>query len=251
MTPEPLDRDTVRVRWLRVEAGCQAVYLQLWRSMLDVEELVRANQFRFAADRNTFTAAHALRRTMLSYATGLPTETWRYVEGPFGKPALAVDDVNRDLQFNISHTHGLVACAIASDPIGVDVEAADGSVEFDIMIDQVFAPEEIQVFKSAPWERRRCLFFRFWTLKEAFIKATGEGLTRPLSSFSFALDPVRITFHPERDDMLRHNNSAEWQFAECLPVLHRPLAVAIQRKRRLTLRLDIREARPEEVRPGR
>jgi AAA domain-containing protein len=58
MTPEPLDRDTVRVRWLRVEAGCQAVYLQRWRSMLDVEELVRANQFHFDTDRNTFTAAH-------------------------------------------------------------------------------------------------------------------------------------------------------------------------------------------------
>jgi hypothetical protein len=79
-TPEPLDRDTVRVRWLRVEAGRQALYLKLWRSMLNTEEVARANQFHFAADRNTFTAAHALTRTMLSHATGLPTWSWRYVE---------------------------------------------------------------------------------------------------------------------------------------------------------------------------
>jgi 4'-phosphopantetheinyl transferase len=157
--------------------------------------------------------------------------------------------VNRDLHFNISHTDGLVAWAIASDPIGVDVDAADRSVEFDIITDQVFSPEEIQVFKSAPLEQQRSLFFRFWTLKEAFIKATGEGLERALGSFSFALDPVRITFHPECDEMLCRHNSAEWQFVECLPVPHRPLVLAIQRKRHSTLRLDIREARPEEVIP--
>jgi hypothetical protein len=96
MTPEPLDSDTVRVRWLPVEAS-DAVRLSRWRGMLDAEELARADRFHFASDRDTFTAAHALARTMLSDATGLPIATWRYVTGKFGKPALAADCAGGDL----------------------------------------------------------------------------------------------------------------------------------------------------------
>jgi 4'-phosphopantetheinyl transferase len=93
------------------------------------------------------------------------------------------------------------------------------------------------------------VFFRFWTLKEAFIKATGEGLTRPLDSFSFILDPVQIVFHPEREGAPRHDDPAAWQFAECRPAPDRPLTLATQRTRLRPLRLDARAARPEEVAP--
>jgi len=71
MTPEPLESDTMRVRWLSVEAGA-TVHLSRLRGMLDAEELVRADRYRFSSDRNTFTAAHALARRMLSAATGMP-----------------------------------------------------------------------------------------------------------------------------------------------------------------------------------
>lgn len=247
MTPEPLDSDTVRMRWLPVEAS-DAVHLSRWRGMLDGKELARADRFHFASDRDTFTAAHALVRTMLSDATGLPTATWRYVTGTFGKPALALDCAGGGLRFNISHTRGFVACAIARDEVGVDVEASDRMTEFNIA-ERFFAPEEAQLVKSAPPERRANMFFRFWTLKEAFIKATGEGLRRPLDSFSFTFDPVRIVFHPEREGTPRHDDPAKWQFAECRPTRDRPLALAIQRPCLRPLRLDARAARPAEVAP--
>jgi 4'-phosphopantetheinyl transferase len=247
MMLEPLDSDTVRVRWLLVEAG-SAADLWRWRGMLDAMELARADSYHFASDRDTFTAAHALVRTMLSEATGLPTSSWRYVTGEFGKPALEADCAGSELHFNISHTRGFVACAIARDEVGVDVEASDRMTDFDIG-DRFFAPEEAQLVRSAPSETRASIFFRFWTLKEAFIKATGEGLTRPLDSFSFAFDPVRIVFHPEREDILRQDNRAAWQFAECRPARDRPLAIAVRRKPLGPLRLDAREARPKEVAP--
>jgi 4'-phosphopantetheinyl transferase len=247
MTLQPLDSDTVRVRWLSVEAS-DAVHLSRWRGMLDAEELARADRYHFVSDRDTFTAAHAQARAMLSDATGLPTATWRYVKGEFGKPALAVNCEGGGLRVNISHTRGFVACAIARDEVGVDVEASDRPTDFDIA-DRFFAPEEAQIVKSAPLERRACVFFRFWTLKEAFIKATGEGLRRPLDSFSFMLDPVRIVFHPEREGTTRQDDPAAWQFAERRPARDRPLALAVQRTRLRPLQLDARAARAEEVAP--
>src|SRR3954447_6642825 len=102
-----LDPQTVRVRWLVVEDE-ETPHLTRWRGMLEAEELTRADRYRFAADRNIYTAAHALVRFMLSEATGLPTSTWRYVAGEYGKPALAAEFSTWNLRFNISHTHGLV-----------------------------------------------------------------------------------------------------------------------------------------------
>jgi 4'-phosphopantetheinyl transferase len=240
--PEPLDSDTVRVRWLPVEAS-NAVHVPRWRRMLGAEELARADRYQFVSDRDTFTAAHALARRMLSDATGLPTTTWRYVTGQFGKPAISVGG---GLCFNISHTREFVACVIARDEVGVDVEASDRMTDFDIA-DRFFAPEEAQLVKFAPPEERAFRFFRFWTLKEAFIKATGEGLRRPLDSFSFMFDPVRIVFHPEREGTPRQDDPAAWQFAEYRPARERFLALAVQRCRLQPLRLDARAARPEEV----
>jgi 4'-phosphopantetheinyl transferase len=119
-----LDPDTVRVRWLVVEAE-DTPHLSRWRSMLDPQESVRADSYHFAADRNTYTAAHALLRSMLSEATGIPTQLWRFVIEEFGKPELAVQFRECNLHFNISHTRGLVACAIAHQQVGVDVERSD------------------------------------------------------------------------------------------------------------------------------
>jgi 4'-phosphopantetheinyl transferase len=142
----------------------------------------------------------------------------------------------------------LVACAVARHEVGVDVEASNRRVDFSIA-DRFFAPEEARVVKSmAPDERSR-IFFRFWTLKEAFIKATGEGLSRPLDSFSFTLEPVRITFHPEREQTPHRDDPSEWHFAECSPASDRMLALAVRLTGRRRLRLDVCEARPDEIAP--
>jgi len=152
------------------------------------------------------------------------------------------------LRFNISHTRGLVACAIAYRELGVDEESADRSTDIDIA-DIVFAPEEVSIVKSAHHERQRCLFFRFWTLKEAFIKATGEGPRRPLDSFSFGLDPVRLKFHAERHSGSHPGDPDGWQFAEYRPLPNRHLALAFRHTPSRPVRLDVRAARPEEIIP--
>lgn len=244
---QPLAADTIRLRWLPVAAD-SARHMARWRGMLDAEELARADRFMFDPDREIFTAAHALARSVLSEATGRPTAFWRYAKGPSGKPRLAMEDAAGGLRFNISHTSGMVCCAVAHHDIGVDVEASDR--RFDLAIaDRFFAPEEVALLHATPPERQVALFFRFWTLKEAFIKTTGEGLSRPLASFSFAFDPPRVRFHPERDELRRNDDPALWRFMEFSAAENRPVALAVRTRCPDRIDVDAQEATAEAVVP--
>ena len=236
----PLQPETVRVRWLEVD-DTASTKLARWRDLLDEQEQARADRFRFARDRDVFIAAHALLRSMLSEATGVSPDTWRFSIGRYGKPAVADDSAAGGLRFNLTHTAGLAACAIARDDIGVDVEAAERRVDLDLA-ERFFAPSEVLAVRSAAPERRTELFFRFWTLKEAFIKATGEGLNRRLASFSFTLDPVRISFHPLDALDPCKEDPEQWQFAEYRPRQDRPLAMALRRSATRPCGLDARGA---------
>jgi 4'-phosphopantetheinyl transferase len=195
--------------------------------MLDREEIARAGRYRFSADRDVYTAAHALLRCMLSEATGLSTKVWRYVVGEFGKPELAADLAGSSLRFNISHTNGMVACALARDEVGVDIERLQRRIDISLA-QHFFAPEEVRLLNSVPPDQQVEAFIRLWSLKEAFIKATGEGLQRPLDSFSFSLDPVHITFHYQRNNRSSYENEAKWQFWEWRPANEFAVALAIR-----------------------
>jgi 4'-phosphopantetheinyl transferase len=217
--------------------------------MLDETERTRAGRFRFAPDRCRFTAAHALARAMLSDATGLPTAVWRFEPGDFGKPAIVNSHAAPGLQFNISHTRGCVACAIAFHDAGVDVEAGDRDHDQGVA-ERFFAPEENALLRRVARSERSAMFFAIWTLKEAFIKATGDGLRRPLASFAFALDPPRISFHSPRLAQPSNDDPARWQFAQYFAAPHLPVAVAVRRPAQYALLLDARAALPEEIQPA-
>jgi 4'-phosphopantetheinyl transferase len=242
-----LEKATVKLRWLQLRRHVLG-HLPRWHAILDPTELSRADRFVFAADRESFVAAHALARSMLSEVTGRPPASWRFATGAFGKPAVLSDGFPIGLGFNISHTQGFVACALAHEDVGVDVEASDRPIELDIA-ERFFAREEVEVLNALPAAQRRRAFFRFWTLKEAFIKATGEGLHRPLDSFSFTLDPVRIAFHPERRSLPHREDPAEWHFAEYCPIPDRPVALAVRHTSARPLHLDACPATAEEIAP--
>lgn len=220
-----LQAGTVRVRWLSLE-DCPERHILQWKTMLDAAEIARAERFRYAADRDVFIAAHALLRTMLSMATDLHPASWRYVTGIRGKPAIAPGIGDGSLRFNISHTRGLVACALVHHlDVGLDVEASDRGHADYVTVCRSFSPDEARLVSEAPADLRRDLFFRLWTLKESFLKATGEGLGRPLNSFSFRFDPLRIVLHPRSGCVEGRDDGSRWQCAEFRPAPHRLLAV--------------------------
>ena len=192
--------------------------------MLDAEERARAARFVFERDRHQFIAAHALLRLLLQQLAGGPAAAWRFTVGAHGKPALHAAHGLGRLAFNISHTGGAVACAMTLDhAIGVDIEDLGRRGRLLEIADAYFAPDELVLLRAAPAAAQRETFFRLWTLKEAYIKAHGDGLSLPLDRFSFVLSPPAIAFAPGFPDDPRL-----WQFATVLPTATHVLSVAVR-----------------------
>lgn len=111
------------------------------------------------------------------------------------KPRLAHLD---DIKFNISHSGTKVMCAVSDHDIGCDVEQI---VDIDMEIAKrfFFAEEYEALMKCTCRESRNDLFFRYWTLKESFMKATGLGFELALDSFCIMLDSADISVRQNVD----------------------------------------------------
>ena len=196
---EPLNEHILPALTVETKAQPRADELFLWfgapgtddwsdlHHYLSEAERARASRFRFEADRWSFAAAHAGLRVLLGPMVGCAPHALRFAAGTNGKPCL---DYARHhgavVQFNISHTRGCVAVAIAGCPIGVDVEQRRALPDLMAVARTVFAPAACASLAArAEGAARTALFYRHWTLGEAFIKATGEGMTQDLSSFAF------------------------------------------------------------------
>ena len=95
-----------------------------------------------------------------------------------------------DLRFNISHTDGLIACAVTiGREVGVDVEHIGRHLTHDVA-GRFFAADEVTDLRGLPFEDQQRVFFDYWTLKEAYIKARGFGLALPLGEFRLQAEPA-------------------------------------------------------------
>lgn len=211
----------VDVRTLAVDSVLPADW-PLLEALLDQEERARARRFRFERDRRSFIAAHALLRRVLAAHGGRPAADWRFSAGPFGKPVALDPPPGRDIRFSLSHTDGMAAVAVAEGvEVGVDVEAVnDARAEPDVII-ALLAAEEAAALPVDRAARRQRLF-ALWTLKEAFVKAVGRGLSQPLDSFAFAFDPVRLV---RLDPALQP--VARWRFIQWRPDERHVAALAV------------------------
>jgi 4'-phosphopantetheinyl transferase len=161
---------------------------QAW-SVLSAEEQGRALRFQRMRDRTAFVASHALLRTALARQTGLEPAALRFQRSRQGRPELDLDDPSGRLRFSLSHTDGLVGCAISRvAEIGFDLEIARYPAPLDVA-DRYFADAERDWLSALPLEARHDQFYALWTIKEAYVKALGTGLDQPLNTFCIELSP--------------------------------------------------------------
>lgn len=176
----------VHATWLDVHAQ-EASALE---TLLDENELERANGFVFAQDRMRFVVRRARLRQMLGQRMGVPPEEVTLLTGPQGKPALAPSHGRNLLQFNVSHSGALAVYAFAwGTGVGVDVEALQPLENANSLVETFFSPQEKKTFETIAAQNRTEAFFNAWTRKEAFVKALGQGLYLALDSFDVEFGP--------------------------------------------------------------
>lgn len=210
--------------------------------LLDAEEYARHRRFRHRGAQRQHLIARALVRTTLSrYAEPAPRD-WRFIRNAYGRPEIADPDV--DLRFNVSHSEGLIVCAVARRrEIGVDVEHRQRRGRMADIAERFFSAREAAALRALPEARQQQRFFDYWTLKEAYIKARGMGLALPLGGFSFHLDAgaIRISFEGLDDD------PARWHFWLLQPSASHALALCGERRAGQRLRLKRLVAAPGDL----
>jgi 4'-phosphopantetheinyl transferase len=188
------------------ERIASAALLNAYRDLLTADEHERGECFHFAKHRRDYLITRALVRTVLSRRVGLAPQSLRFKVNAFGRPYL---QQRPELSFNISHTDGMIMLAIASDgEIGVDIERLGTSRATQDLAEHCFAPGEAAALRMVDPSQLDELFFSYWTLKEAYIKARGLGLSLPFDRFEFDLMQAQsIEFLPPQDrppDQLTH-----------------------------------------------
>jgi 4'-phosphopantetheinyl transferase len=174
--------------------------LQKFASILSPPESERAARFRFECHRSRYVAGRGWLRTVLSryLATNPAQITFTY--GPHGKPALCGSFT--PLQFNLAHSENLALLAVnLHHPIGVDVELIKPLADAEQLVARFFSPRENAAFQQLPPEQKPNAFFNLWTRKEAWLKATGEGIAHSLKLVEVSFlpgEPARLLSLPSR-----------------------------------------------------
>jgi 4'-phosphopantetheinyl transferase len=158
--------------------------------MLSEDEQAKSAAFRFERDRKRFIARHRLLRIILSrYLNKEPYQLDFYCE-PYGKPTLTSRFNGDALCFNMSHSNGVALYAVSYNRrVGVDIEHIRSDLANMQVAERFFSPREVAVLRALPSDTREEAFFNCWTRKEAYIKATGKGLSLPLDQFDVTLAP--------------------------------------------------------------
>ena len=193
--------------------------------LLTPEEFGRYSRFVVADPKNQYLVARWLLRTTLSRYANVPLSEWTFDTNSYGRPHISTPAEYRDIRFNLSHTTGLVACAIAKNcDVGIDVEYVNRYIDIYSLAHHVFSKHERDDLISQQPELQMNRFFSFWTLKEAYIKARGMGLSLPLDGFYFDLDAEfpRIHFNDSCPDDPRR-----WRFRQFVPTPDHKLAIAV------------------------
>jgi 4'-phosphopantetheinyl transferase len=211
-------------------------------NLLSEAERQRAARFVFARDYWSYAAAHALLRSMLAECHGQAPLDWRFRHNAHGRPE--IDPVGSPMpppRFNISHTHGMAACALTTGSlpegvdVGVDAESLHRTPDALALGERYFSKGEAAWLRGLPKRQLDTEFLRLWTLKEAVAKACGVGLGMDLKSFSCRVNPPAVSF-----DKPVSNASSRWTLHNWQVCPHHWVSLAVRHPSDTLINLTIR-----------
>ncbi len=155
---------------------------------LSADELARARRFYFERDQKRYVVARGMLRYILSaYLEKKPHEL-RFAYTPQGKPLMVNDSGYDTLSFNVSHSDAFALYAVTRGrSVGIDIERIRDDVAIDQVSRKFFSEGEISSIEKTEENKRARVFFQYWTRKEAFLKATGMGLSFPMEQCDVSL----------------------------------------------------------------
>jgi 4'-phosphopantetheinyl transferase len=234
-----LHAQEVHVWYICTDSLTDPEVIEEFRLNLSDEELRRWQRFAFEEGRRQFLISHGFVRAVLSRYVAIHPSHWRFIPDHQGKPQAhlppqAAPPHRSTLCFNLTHTRGLAACCVAWDrEVGIDAEdwERQGRELSELLIRRCLSAVEQACFELLhPSERKRG-FFDYWTLKEAYLKARGVGLSLPLEEITFHWpsgvphdEEVAVSFGPAIND-----HSHTWQFARFTPTERHRIALAARR----------------------
>lgn len=212
----PLPRPTLS----QPEQGYELGALDLHIHQMDIRQFTAANcadaerimntaererAQKFVRGRESYIASRWLLRSVLAHYLGVSPAAVEFLRTDKGKPYLA----NSDLHFSLSHSGDWAVLAVSkAELVGVDVEAIKTTRDLMGIAESYYHPHEFSHMQSLDSVVQADYFYRLWTLKEAFFKALGTGISAGLEKVHFVLDAESISAAPEAS----LNASPEWQF---------------------------------------
>lgn len=226
------------VWYLDPDARTDGGHVDTLLRLLSEQEQAQYQRFHFPEHAHCYLVAHAMVRCALSRYTDISPAELAFSHARHGKPALANPGLQA-LKFNLTHTAGLAACVITLvDECGIDAEKI--SVRHDPvavaarMFSRAEHAELIQLQGLAQLE----YFYRRWTLREAFVKARGIGLSFPTCKLRFRIRheaDIDIEFDESIDD-----DKENWRINLWRPGTEHIAAIAVARQSGVEKELIVR-----------
>ena len=155
--------------------------------VLSASERVRAASFHFACDRRAFVVRRAALRGLIGGYIGERAADVTLTCARQGKPVLAAGSASLPLKFNMAWSATRAVFAFArSIEVGVDIERIKPCDDPEDLVARVCSPTEVRRFLRLDRTRRGRAFYLIWTVKEACVKAIGQGL-------HMAVDQIDVT----------------------------------------------------------
>jgi 4'-phosphopantetheinyl transferase len=193
-------------------------------------------RFLFPHLKRQYLVTRALVRSVLAYYSNIHPKEFSFRKNAWGRPEIENTGSPPGLTFNLSHTDGMVVCLIGfGREIGVDVEFIDRPIMVPELAKSSFSQLEYEAISKLSGAEQRNLFFEIWTLKEAYVKARGMGLSLPLDQFSFEIDQKK-TVKVFLENTMKDQQDT-WQFNLLKLTSEHQIALAIRRYREADLGL--------------
>jgi 4'-phosphopantetheinyl transferase len=198
--------------------------LQRLKGTLSDAELDKYQRLRFPEDRHRYLVSHAMVRATLSKYVDISPAAWHFSLGEHGRPEIDAPDTP-PLRFNMTHTDGLVSCIVTlEDDCGIDAEKITARHATSEIAKRMFSADENTRLETLSGDARLEYFYTCWTLREAYVKARGIGISCAMRQLKLSFtDPhaIQVSFSFDIKD-----DAELWNFQLFRPTSAHILATA-------------------------